>query len=186
MGLTLLRRWRAKTRGFPIPRNRVLEPAGAAAKETIQVDGGEVYRAAWLAARQEEICPHQREEKVDKRGGGEGRGSRGRAEVEVEKESHRGHSLRTESRSSVSRTREPIPVFALPSYHGWRPPLSRGVAVAIPLFPWPAWIFRALQIPPRASSGATVLFIGDRRRNGARPSATRSSSFDSTKLLVGR
>ena len=67
MGLTLLHRWRAKTRGFPIPRNRVLEPAGAAAKETIQVDGGEVYRAAWLAARQEEICPHQLEEKVDKR-----------------------------------------------------------------------------------------------------------------------
>lgn len=41
----------------------------------------------------------------------------------------------TESRSSVSRTREPIRVLALPSYRGWRPPLSRGVAVAAPPLP---------------------------------------------------
>lgn len=110
-------------------------------------------------------------------GGGGGGGGPGK----VEKESRRGHSPpRTETRSSVSRTREPIPVFALPSYRGWRPPLFRGVADGFPLHPsarTPApsvparlaplpRIFRARRIPPRAmmrEAGARSIGIRDRR-----------------------
>lgn len=139
-----------------------------------------MYSATWFAARQGGICPHlaagREGGRTGKVGGGGGclhrRGGGRRWGRRREGAAPWAHSLTVPRvRTPLSRARgEPIPVFALPSYRGWRPPLSRGVAVAIPPPPpslCAARIFRALQIPPRASTGR-ILFIESSISKGGR------------------
>lgn len=110
-----------------------------------------MYSATWFAARQGGICPHlaagREGGRTGKVGGGGGgplgclhrRGGGRRWGRRREGAAPWAHSLTVPRvRTPLSRARgEPIPVFALPSYRGWRPPLSRGVAVAIPPSPPP-------------------------------------------------
>lgn len=170
------RRWRGQG-DSPLREMESLNPRERQARKRRKWT--EMYSATWFAARQEGICPHPWRRRWTRkrwwrtfgreRGGGR-RWRRRRSHIV-------GNSLRTESRSSVSRTREPIPVFALPSYRGWRPPLFRGVAVAIPLSPCAAWIFRALQIPPRASTGRSSSSGIERGPSSLSMSRPRSFNF---------